>query len=193
MFSTARGGMQRENFRDPHNGPAKTRRVEAPHRDEYSPRKRYSGTERHHSQVTHMKRMSIVLLAFLIVTIVPALEYMEWKNETRGLAPETGRVTKIEQRQCRAGSTTRRSTCKYATIEYPLSAEIIGVLTPSSPIPFHYQTNDRIPLLVDPTNREHVLLVDRNDKVFAFVGLPSIFAVSAFVILLAGSRFVRPD
>jgi hypothetical protein len=135
--------------------------------------------------------MSIVLLAFLVVTAVPALEYMEWKNETSGLVPETGRIAKIDQRRCRSEASSRRKTCSYATIEYPLSAEIVGVLTPSSPIPADYRAGDRIPLLIDPKNRQHVLLVDRADKVFAFFGIPSIFAGAAFVILLALSRFVR--
>lgn len=139
-----------------------------------------------------MKRISIVLLAFLVVTAVPVLEYMQWKQETAGLVRETGRVTRIAQKTCRAGRTTRSSTCNYATIEYPLSAEVIGVLTPSLSIPAHYRIGDRIPLLVDPHNREHVLLVDSSGKVFAFVGLPTIWAASAFVILLGVSRFVRP-
>jgi hypothetical protein len=58
--------------------------------------------------------MSIVLLAFLIVTVVPALEYVEWKNETKGLVLETGRVTKIDQRRCRSSASTRKQTCNYA-------------------------------------------------------------------------------
>ena len=138
-----------------------------------------------------MKRLSIVLLAFLVVTAVPALEYMEWKHETDGLVPETGRITEIAQRRCRTTATTRRQMCNYATIEYRLSPGIIGVLTPSSAIPSDYRVGDRIPLLIDPNNREHVLLVDRGDKVVAFLGVPSIFALVVFIMLLGASRFVR--
>jgi hypothetical protein len=134
--------------------------------------------------------MSVVLLAFLIVTTLPALEYMEWKSETGSLLPETGRVTEIERTRCRGASAAHPNTCSYATIEYPLSAGTIGVLKPSLSIPSRYRVGDPIPLLVDPKNREHVLLVDRADKVFAFFGVPSIFAGAAFVVLLGVSRFV---
>lgn len=137
-----------------------------------------------------MRRLILILSALLIIAVVPTREFLEWRQEINGLVPESGRVTHIERRRCRGGRPSRSNMCSYGTIEYPLSADTIGVLTPSSPIPSRYQTGDLIPLLVDPKNREHVLLVDRGDKLFAFFGIPSLFAVAAFVTLLAASRFV---
>ena len=64
----------------------------------------------------HLKRMFMGLLAFLMVTVVPILEYVQWKNEMRDLVPETGLVTRIHQVKCLAGSATRRSTCNFATV-----------------------------------------------------------------------------